>query len=140
MWLKKYTKDIILLGSLAIFVGLSFLILFFVKQGLNTGGKRYVRIEKEERIMEILPLFEDTEKEYLFFLSNHEAQFRNTVKIKDGWVEVISADCPEQICVHTGKKQEVGDSIVCLPHRFVVTVISEKEAEDLKKEMTEAVP
>lgn len=46
----------------------------------------------------------------------------NTIEIKDGSVKVISADCPDKICVHTKAAQKVGDIIVCLPHRLIITV------------------
>lgn len=46
----------------------------------------------------------------------------NTIEIKDGSVKVISADCPDKICVHTKAAQKVGDIIVCLPHRIIITV------------------
>lgn len=35
-------------------------------------------------------------------------------------VQVLSADCPTQDCVHTGKVTKSGQSIVCLPARIVV--------------------
>lgn len=46
----------------------------------------------------------------------------NTIEIKDGSVKVISADCHDKICVHTKAAQKVGDIIVCLPHRLIITI------------------
>ncbi len=46
----------------------------------------------------------------------------NTIEIKDGSVKVISADCPDKICVQTKAAQKVGDIIVCLPHRLIITI------------------
>ena len=37
-------------------------------------------------------------------------------------VEVSSADCPTQDCVHTGRISRPGQSIVCLPGRIVITL------------------
>lgn len=48
----------------------------------------------------------------------------NTVVVEDGAVFVESADCPDKICVRTGKIREVGEVIACLPHRLSVTVES----------------
>ena len=42
-----------------------------------------------------------------------------------------SASCPDRLCVKQGTKSQVGDTIVCLPHRLVATVISAEEAEEL---------
>lgn len=38
------------------------------------------------------------------------------------WVE--TSDCPDQICVHTGKLDEVGDASVCIPFRVVLKIIA----------------
>ena len=46
----------------------------------------------------------------------------NTVVVKDGAAFVESADCPDKICVRTGKIREVGEVIACLPHRLTVSV------------------
>lgn len=46
----------------------------------------------------------------------------NKVVIKDGKVWMESASCKNQICVHTGKISNVGQSIVCLPNRVSVTI------------------
>ncbi len=35
-------------------------------------------------------------------------------------VQVIHADCPTQICVHTGRIAHTGQVIVCLPSRIVI--------------------
>ncbi len=46
----------------------------------------------------------------------------NRIVVKDGSVFVSEASCPDKVCVHTGKVNEPGDSIVCLPHRLVVHI------------------
>ena len=44
----------------------------------------------------------------------------NTVLIAPGEIRMLSADCPDQICVKSGKLEEGGLPIVCLPHRLVI--------------------
>lgn len=51
----------------------------------------------------------------------------NTLCIEEGSVWLSEADCPDQICVQTGKIRHAGQSIICLPHKVVVEI---KEAED----------
>lgn len=46
----------------------------------------------------------------------------NVVQVKDGAVAVIEADCPNLDCVHQGAVSGVGQQIVCLPHKLVVSV------------------
>ena len=46
----------------------------------------------------------------------------NKVVINDGKVSMTEADCPDELCVKTGKISRVGETIVCLPHRVVVEI------------------
>jgi hypothetical protein len=54
----------------------------------------------------------------------------NVVEIRDGQVRVSDADCPDQICVHTGWRRHVGQVIVCMPHYFVVRIMGDEGALD----------
>ena len=47
----------------------------------------------------------------------------NIVETKDGQVFVTEADCRDQICVDHKKIEKVGETIVCLPHKVIITVI-----------------
>ena len=48
----------------------------------------------------------------------------NTLKIRDGQADMTDADCPDKICVNHATISDVGESIVCLPHRVVVEIVS----------------
>ncbi len=45
--------------------------------------------------------------------------------IENGGCYMKSADCPDQICVRCGMIQAVGERIVCLPHKIIVTIEGE---------------
>jgi len=45
-----------------------------------------------------------------------------TVEIENAEVWVSHSDCPHQICVKTGKIDQAGDIIVCIPNKIVVRV------------------
>jgi len=49
----------------------------------------------------------------------------NDVVISDGKINVVSADCPTQICVNTKEANVAGDLIVCLPHKVVIEIVEE---------------
>lgn len=53
----------------------------------------------------------------------------NRILIRDGTVEVAEADCPDRVCVREGRIQWCGQTIVCLPHRLVVSVEGSGEPE-----------
>ena len=46
----------------------------------------------------------------------------NTLVIRDGKALVTEADCPDGICAGHRPIHRAGESIVCLPHKVVVTV------------------
>ena len=46
----------------------------------------------------------------------------NTLVIKDGVADMIFADCPDQICVKHSPISKVGETIICLPNKVVVTI------------------
>lgn len=46
----------------------------------------------------------------------------NLISLADGKITMEAADCRDQICVHHRPIMSVGESIICLPHKFVVEV------------------
>lgn len=46
----------------------------------------------------------------------------NIVVISDGTASVSEADCANQDCVHTPVASRIGDTVVCLPHRFYIVI------------------
>ncbi len=47
----------------------------------------------------------------------------NILVIEGGEVWLSEADCPNHLCVKTGKIRYAGQSIVCLPHRLAVRIM-----------------
>lgn len=55
----------------------------------------------------------------------------NVMKIKDGKVTMKKADCPDQICHKHKAIEKSGETIVCLPHKVVIEVSSDKDDQEL---------
>ncbi len=53
----------------------------------------------------------------------------NKLVIKDKKAAVIEADCPDRLCVHQGEISRVPESVICLPHKLVVSIEGGREAE-----------
>lgn len=53
-----------------------------------------------------------------------------TVHITKQGVSVISSDCPDKICEHTGVISKAGQSIVCLPAKVSVSLVADNSAYD----------
>lgn len=46
----------------------------------------------------------------------------NKIRVEDGFIRVVSADCPDLICVRSQKIQNAGEVIACLPHELIITI------------------
>ncbi|MBR5047789.1 MAG: NusG domain II-containing protein, partial [Eubacterium sp.] len=53
--------------------------------------------------------------------------FVSILVIRDGMADMTEADCPDQICVRHSSIHFRGETIICLPHKVVVEVVSEGE-------------
>lgn len=53
----------------------------------------------------------------------------NILVIANGKVKMKEADCPDQICVHHKAISKNKESIVCLPNKVVVEIVSSEESE-----------
>ena len=54
----------------------------------------------------------------------------NLLVIEGGETWLLEADCPNLLCVKTGKIRYAGQSIVCLPHRLAVRIVGGVSALD----------
>lgn len=70
------------------------------------------------------PLYEDRK------IPLSEGEFVNNVVIHDGKVSMESANCPGQECVRQGAISKNGESIICLPHRVVITITAKNSSYD----------
>lgn len=116
---NKIKKADFILLIVILFIGGIFCLFNMMKK----PGKRVV-IEIDGREQDSFYLNEDSEgleKTYKFYDDKGE----NTILIKDGKVSCIEADCPDKICVKHKSIDKAGESIICLPHRFVVEVKDE---------------
>lgn len=51
----------------------------------------------------------------------------NTLQIKNNEVKMIQATCPDRLCIKQGAISKKGQSIICLPHKLIVEVVSGDE-------------
>ncbi len=118
--LKK--TDIILIVAVVILC-FGFLAFFYFSK--EEGSKVIITVDGKE--YDTLSLKEDTE--YTIDLGDGSY---NTFKITDGYVDMIDASCPDQLCVNQSDIHNNHETIVCLPNRVVLEVI---EAEDSEVDM-----
>lgn len=116
MTLKHLKKgDILLIAAVILLSAILFLCLYVFNH--NEGS--FVRIEADGIVEAELPLNEDA-----IYNIEKAGGITNVVVIKDGYVSVSEADCPDKICVNHKKINKTGESIICLPNKVIVTVES----------------
>lgn len=96
------------------------LIAFGVFHLINKKGTGLMlRVSQNGAVIRTLPLDHDDSETITSDLGS------NTIVIKDlsAWVE--SADCDNQVCVHSPAIQSPGETIACLPHRLILEIIQE---------------
>lgn len=108
--------DFILIGAVAVVVAILILCLYV----FNSGSGDFVQIEVDGVVTDTLPLSEDTVREI------KTDNGTNTLVISDGSAVMTQADCPDGICANHKPINQTGESIICLPHKVVVTVVNDK--------------
>lgn len=114
--------DFIIIGAVVAVVAVLLLFLY----GSNSNFGSYVQIEIDGKITETLPLDEDTEKEIAT-----ENGGTNTLVIKDGKAKMAEANCPDGICKNHMAISRNGESIICLPHKVVVSVVDKNSNDEI---------
>lgn len=104
-------------GDFLLLAGILLLSLLFwlAFRAFSPAGKTLAVMVDGETVM-TLPMDRDTEQ-----VIRTEGG-RNTIRIRDGKVSCIEADCPDKICVKHSEIDTVGETIICLPHKLVLEV------------------
>lgn len=98
---------------------------FFLHFKLNNGSNaKYVSVWQDGALLERIDLnaVAIPYKKKIEFLGGGY----NIIEISRGGVEIIEADCPDQICVHRGRVTKSGLPIVCMPHRLTLEIEGER--------------
>lgn len=114
---KKRKNDIILI---AVIIALAALIFILINSFSSNGNK--VIIEQDAKQIAILDL--NKNQEYKIYDKN--GNNCNTVIINSGLASMKYANCKDKICVNHNKISKNNESIICLPNKVIVTVVSDK--------------
>lgn len=77
-----------------------------------------VRVSRQGEVVSVLPLSVDHTETF------SDASGYNTLVISDGQAKINASDCSEQVCVHTHSISTPGETIVCLPHKLIIEIIT----------------
>lgn len=121
MKIKK--RDIIVI---LLILFLSLFMAFFAKKLKSNEDGSYLRIELNGKEYGRYPL----NKDKTFKIKIDEDEY-NVVEIKNKEVRMKEANCRDLLCTHMPSIKKVGETIVCLPHRLILEIIS---SDDKKKD------
>ena len=102
-------KDFILIGAI-----LAVILSLFSLVSLTKQDGAYVVVKVNGEKVAQYSLFIDGEYE----LNGGT----NVLRIENGKAYLVSADCPDHLCVKQGKIDQSGETITCLPNRLTITV------------------
>lgn len=112
---SKFKNDLLLTGAI-LFIAL---VMFTVFKLTSKSGNT-VKISVDGEVIKTFDLNTDTKYEI------KTGDNINILVIKDSMAYVESANCPDKICQHHRKISNDGETIVCLPHKVVISIESEK--------------
>ena len=113
---RKFRNDLIFIVAILALVAIGAAALFLLR-----GEGSAVRVEVDGTVIGTYPLSVDREVE---IITGENGEERNLLVIKDGKATVTTATCPDGICAAHKPISREGESIVCLPHKVVITVIT----------------
>ena len=117
---KKHKNDLLLICALLLLAGGIWIYMYATR---TQGGEAVVTVDGAELMR--LPLREDACVKVPQMEGN-----ANSVEIRGGAVRVVEANCPDHVCERQGWVRYDGETIVCLPHRLIVTVIGGAQGTD----------
>ena len=122
---KVGKKEILLL--IIIFVAAVIGYLAFQKLQSTPGGQVKVTVDGE--VYGTYDLNPTGEKAQKIEIKDADGTVTNTLVIENGKADMISADCPDKLCVNQHAISSKGETIVCLPNKVVVEVEDGEEAQ-----------
>ena len=120
---RNYRNDIIFILCILFVAAIGMLYLFVFRSQGDT-----VKVTVNGEIYGTYLLSEDITED---IRTGDNGEYLNRLVIKDGKAYMETATCPDGICVDHAPIFRDGESIVCLPQRVVVTVVTNQDNVDI---------
>ena len=117
---KRFGKADVILLLVIFFI----LVLAVIFSGFIKKEGASVVIFVEGNVYRTVSLTEDQEIEI-----EEDGNVINILSIRNGKADMVSATCPDKLCVHQKPVSKSGETIVCLPHQVVVEVEGREKGE-----------
>lgn len=110
--MKKNRRDILFIVILIVLI----VSLFLVRKCIYNSEEQNVEITQDGVILYVLSINENQ----TITLDNEFGY--NVIQIKDGKVYMETSDCNGQDCIRQGRIDREGASVICLPHKLMISV------------------
>lgn len=111
-------KNDLILIAIVLIIGLGALLLMFFNN--EAGSRVSVQMNGEE-----IATF-DLNKDITYTIEGKDGVW-NTFEIKNGYVDMIDASCPDEICVDHKDIHYNHETITCLPNKVLLEIIGGEE-------------
>ena len=85
-----------------------------------------VEVIQDGKVIYELDLSRESDREIVVEYQGRQ----NVIAIQDGDIYMKEADCPDHVCMDTGRLSKAGVPIVCLPNRLMVRYADGSSGED----------
>lgn len=85
------------------------------------GGGVLARVYQRGQLVEEIRL-DRVREPYSFPLTGEEGA-ENVVEVEPGRIRIVSATCPDQVCVRQGWISDSAVPVVCLPNQVIVEIV-----------------
>ena len=85
----------------------------------HTTADQVAQISVDGKVVKTIPLKEGYQQEFRIGTEQY-----NIIKVENGNIRIVEANCPDQLCTRTGWISHMPQQIVCLPYRLVIKVVS----------------
>ena len=117
--LKKFKFDIFLI-ILLVGALVTWLVVWIAT---SSNDKKKAIIEYNNDVVLELSLSEDKEIRLKELSNGKTLEYEMLIVVENGTIRVQENECPNHDCIKEGKKDKIGDVIICLPNKIVIKVV-----------------
>ena len=114
---KKAKNDIILVAVILLIAAIGLLLVNITRQD---GAFASVKIDGEETARYSL-----SDNNTVEILTGDNGEYSKTLVIENGRAYISESNCPDKICAGHKPVCYKGETIVCLPHKVVIEIVSD---------------
>lgn len=125
---SNYIKTAMMLVFLLLLLTLGSLLWIISFPPKKASGNRLANIYQNGKLIQSISLDEVSEV-YTFTVTGTD-NCTNEIEVRPGCIGIISADCPDKLCVHMGFIDSSQLPVTCLPNHLVIQITEEAPAGD----------